>query len=388
MKNVTDACLIGMVAGEASGDILGSHLMRALSARRPDLRFAGIGGPRMIEAGFESWIPQEKLAVRGIVEVVRHLRSISAIHREVVQRMLERRPILFVGIDSPDTNLRIARKLTRAGITTVHYVSPTIWAWRPGRIRTIEKVVKHMLVLFPFEAQLYERSAVRVSYVGHPLADEIPLEMSSASAREQLRLRAAAQVIAILPGSRLSEVELMSEPFLATAALVHAARPDVQFLAPFVSRETRDAFERAVYKLGAHDLPIQRMFGHSLDAIAAADVVLAASGTATLEAALVRRPMVIAYKLKPLSFRIVRRLVKLPHVGLPNILAGEAIVPEFLQDDATPENLAQALQNLLDDKVVRAAIEARFRTIHTSLRHDTAERAAEALLPYLDRAAA
>lgn len=375
--------VIGMVAGEASGDLLGSHLMRALLARDPDLRFVGIGGPRMLEAGFESWIPQEKLAIRGLVEVLRHLRSVTAIHREVVRRIRDLRPALYIGIDSPDTNLRIARQLVGAGITTIHYVSPTIWAWRPCRIKTIKRAVKHMLVLFPFEAPLYEGSGVKVSYVGHPLADEIPASSDRAAAREQLLIRSGAPVIAILPGSRVSEVELMSDAFLGAAAQIHAARPEVQFLAPFVNRETRDVFEQAVYRLNAHALPIQRMFGHSLDAMAAADVVLVASGTATLEAALVGRPMVIGYRLKPLTYRIARRMVKLTHVGLPNILAGEAIVPEFLQDDATPANLAQALLNLLDDKVVRTACEARFRSIHASLRRNTAERAAEALLPYL-----
>lgn len=380
--------VVGILAGEASGDILGSHLMRALAARRPDLKFVGIGGPRMIEAGCESWVAQEKLAIRGLVEVLKHLREVTAIHREVVRRMLEARPRVFIGIDSPDTNLRIAAKLARAGVTTVHYVSPTIWAWRARRIKTIAKVVKHMLVLFPFESALYERAGVRVNFVGHPLADEIPEHSDREAAREQLRLKHASQVVALLPGSRVSEVELMSDCFLGAAALIHAARPGVQFLAPFVSRETRDAFERAVYRCNAHELPIQRMFGHSIDAMAAADVVLVASGTATLEAALVRRPMVIAYKLKPATYRIARRLVKLTHVGLPNILAGEPIVPEFLQDDATPENLAQALGNLLDDKVVRAGVEAHFAGIHASLKQNAAERAADALLPYLEPDAA
>ena len=374
---------VGIVAGEASGDALGAHLIRALVERHPEMRFVGVGGPKMIGAGLDSWFPQEKLAVRGIVEVVRHLREITTIHREVVRRMRRNPPALFIGVDAPDTNLRIARKLRRSGINTAQYVSPTLWAWRPGRIKTIKAAISHMLVLFPFEEKVYREAGVPVTFVGHPLADEIPDEIDRELAREQLRIRGNHNVIAILPGSRQSEIELIAPTFLRAAKLIHAARPEVQFLAPFISRETLNMFEQALYDTDTRELPIQRMFGHSHEAMAAADVVLVASGTATLEAALLRRPMIIAYKLNPLTWRIARPMVKLKQVGLPNILAGEVIAPEFLQDDATPENIAQATLNLLDDKTVRSAVVSRCADLHLSLRRNAAQCAADALLPLL-----
>lgn len=372
-----------MVAGEASGDLLGSRLIEALRRRLPGAEFCGIGGPRMISAGFDSWFPQEKLAVRGFVEVVRHLRELLAIRAELYRRVRKAQPRLFVGIDSPEFNLGLERKLKRAGLHTAHVVSPQVWAWRRGRIRRMKDRVSQLLVLFPFEEPLYRDAGVAVTFVGHPLADEIPEHPDRAAAREQLRLPAQAPVVAVMPGSRQSELEMMSGPFIETAKLLHARLPAVRFVVPLVTRETRERFEAELYRRDARDLPMALLFGHAREALAACDVALAASGTVTLEAALTRRAMVIAYRVAPLSYAIAKRLIRVPYVGLPNILCDEAVVPEFLQDDAAPENLAQALGNMLADAPFRRSIEERFVRLHAALRRDSADRAADALLPLL-----
>lgn len=387
-RDPADGPLIAMVAGEASGDTLGAHLMRALTARFPRARFVGVGGPKMIRAGFDAWFPQEKLAVRGLVEVLRHVREIRGIRTALVRRLSAARPRLFIGVDAPDFNLGLERALKRTGIATAHYVSPTVWAWRPGRIARIRESVSHMLVLFPFEEALYRAAAIPVTFVGHPLADEIPLELSRAEARTSLRIRADRAIVTILPGSRQDEIERMAPPFIAAAARIHAQRPTVEFLVPFATRETRTLFERVLYQQGARDLPLTLLFGHAIEAMTAADTVLVTSGTATLEAALTKRPMVIAYRLSRTTHWLAQRLVRIPYFGLPNILSGEFVVPEFIQDDASPENLAQAVLNQLDDRALREALEARFDSIHRSLRCDTAERAADALTPYLSDAQA
>jgi lipid-A-disaccharide synthase len=377
-----------MVAGEASGDLLGSRLIRAIRAERPDARFFGIGGPKMIAEGFDTWFPQEKLAVRGLVEVVRHLRELLAIRRELVRRIHAERPQLFIGVDAPDFNLGVELRLKRAGITTAHFVGPTVWAWRPGRIKKIRRAVSHMLVLFPFEPPIYEQAGIPVTYTGHPLADEIPEAVDRAALREQLRLPGNVPVIALLPGSRQSEIEHMAPLFIAAARLILERLPDARFLVPLVTRESRERFEEAVWKAEARDLPLAMLFGHAQDAIAACDVALAASGTVTLEAALLRRPMVIAYRVSPVTAAIVRRLVRIPYAGLPNILNGDWLVPELLQDEATPENAAQAVVNLVRDPVLRERLDARFAALHDTLRRDAATQAARALLPYLGHAPA
>jgi lipid-A-disaccharide synthase len=379
---------IAMVAGEASGDLLGSRLIEALRRRVPGAEFCGIGGPRMIAAGFDAWFPQEKLAVRGFVEVLRHLRELLAIRAELCRKVQGVNAQLFVGIDAPEFNLGLERRLKRSGLPTAHLVSPQVWAWRRGRIRRMKDRVSHLLVLFPFEESLYRDAGVDVTFVGHPLADEIPEHADRAAAREQLRLPANVPVVAILPGSRQSELEMMSGPFIETAKLLHARLPAVRFAVPLVTRETREQFEAELYRHDARDLPMALLFGHSREALAACDVALAASGTVTLEAALTRRAMVIAYRVAPLSYLIARRLIRVPHVGLPNILCGEPVVPEFLQEDATPENLAQALGNLLADAPFRRSIEERFVRLHAALRRDSAERAADALLPLVRGAGA
>jgi len=376
---------IAMVAGEASGDQLGAHLIQALKQALPDARFYGIGGPKMITEGFDSLYPAERLAVRGYAEVLRHYWGIARIRRELRRRLLDDRPQAFVGIDAPDFNLGLERGLKARGIPTVHYVSPSIWAWRGGRIRKIGRAASHMLALFPFEPGLYEARGIPVTYVGHPLADAFPLEVDVAAARERVGVPPEQPIFALLPGSRQSEVEYMAETFVETARLLHQRFPQAQFLVPFATRETRALFETALYKLKAEKLPIKLLFGHAHDAMAAANGVLVASGTATLEAALLKKPMVIAYRMSKWSYRLMRRMGYLPYVGLPNILAGRFVVPEFIQDDATPENLAQALGNLVTDRRVCERLVEVFNEIHLTLRQDTARKAAGAMLPFLTR---
>jgi lipid-A-disaccharide synthase len=379
---------IAMVAGEASGDLLGSRLIQAIRAERPDARFFGIGGPRMIGAGLESWFPQEKLAVRGLVEVLKHLRELLAIRRQLIRRIVAERPDLFVGVDAPDFNLGVERRLRKAGIRTAHFVGPTVWAWRPGRIKTIRRAVSHMLVLFPFEPPIYEKAGIPVTYTGHPLADEIPESVSRDELREQLRLPLGAPVVALLPGSRQSEIDMMAPLFIETARQILERMPEARFVVPLVTRETRDRFEEALWRAEARELPMTLLFGHAQEAIGACDVALATSGTVTLETALLRRPMVIAYRVSSITAAIFRRLALMPYVGLPNILNGDWLVPELLQDDATPENAAQAVVNLLRDPVLRERLDERFAAIHATLRRDAAVQAARALLPYLPDGAA
>lgn len=374
---------IGIVAGEASGDLLGAHLIQTLREHVPQARFVGIGGPKMQTAGMQILFPMEKLSVRGYVEVVRHYFEIVGIRARVTECFLRQPPALFIGVDAPDFNLDLELKLKSAGIPTVHYVSPSIWAWRGRRIHKIKRAVTKMLTLFPFETRLYEEARVPVAYVGHPLADLLGDFPGRHAARKQLHVPAAARVVTLLPGSRVSELEQMAELFVATAIEIAAAVPEVLFLAPLVSRETRVLLEAALTRCGGASLNVTILFGHAHDAMAAADVVLVASGTATLEAALLKRPMVITYKMPRLSWWIMKHQRYQPYVGLPNILAGEFVVPEFLQDEATPDNLAQAVLNLLSDEAVRGRLETRFSGMLGELRQNTAQKLAAALLPML-----
>lgn len=375
---------IAMVAGEASGDMLGSLLMVAIKAAQPNVRFIGIGGPKMQSAGMQVLFPMEKLAVRGYVEVLRHYREIVGIRSQIREQLIAQPPDLFIGVDAPDFNLDLELALKQRGIPTVHYVSPSIWAWRAERIHKIKQAVSHILALFPFEAPLYEKVGVPVTYVGHPMADFLPLIPNRAEMREQMRiLPRNAKVFAFLPGSRQSEVRHLAKTYIETAKLILQKQPDAQFLVPLVSRETRNIFEEVLWKLEAQQLPITLLFGHAHDAMIAADGVLVASGTATLEAALLKRPMVITYKMPALTYWISKRKQYQPWVGLPNILAGKFVVPELLQDDATPENIAQALLNLVNDKNAVAELEQVFSDMHHTLRQNTAQKAAAAILPYL-----
>jgi lipid-A-disaccharide synthase len=379
---------IGVVAGEASGDLLGAHLIRALHERLPNAAFTGIGGPRMQAAGLHALFPMEKLAVRGYVEVLRHYLEIVGIRRRLVKHFLAEPPALFVGVDAPDFNLGLELKLRSAGIPTAHFVSPSIWAWRGERIHQIKRAVSHVLSVFPFEEAIYRRAGIPVTFVGHPLAEMLSPVPPRAAAREQLRLPAAAKIIAMLPGSRVSELEHMADLFLETAARIAAVLPEAQFLVPLVNRPTRELFEAARYRHASEELNLTVLFGHAHEAMVAADVVLAASGTATLEAALLGRPVVIAYRMPDLSWRLMKNRGYLPYVGLPNILAGEFIVPEFLQDEATAENLSQALLNVMFDTTVRPRLEERLSLMAAELRQNSAERIADALVPLLANGAA
>ncbi len=374
---------IAMVAGEASGDLLGSHLMGALQQVLPGVRFIGIGGPKMQAAGMQVLFPMEKLAVRGYVEVLRHYREIVGIRRKLRAQLLANPPDLFIGVDAPDFNLDLELVLKQHGIPVVHYVSPSIWAWRRGRIHKIKRAVSHMLAVFPFEAPLYEKEDIPVTYVGHPLADMLADVPTRAAMREQMHLHKQTKVFAFLPGSRQSEVMQMTKTFIETAQIILRKLPDAQFLVPLASRETRNLFEETLWRMEAQELPITLLFGHAHDAMIAADGVLVASGTATLEAALLKRPMVITYKMPGFTWWLSKRKKYLPYVGLPNILAGKFVVPELLQDDATPENLAQALLNLVADKLAVADLEEKFDTMLHTLKQDTAHKAAQAILPYL-----
>ena len=377
---------IGIIAGEASGDLLGAHLMAALQTRFSSLEFIGIAGPRMQARGAKTLFPMERLAVRGYVEVLKHYREIRNIQRDIIAAFQKDPPDLFIGIDAPDFNLGVEEALKAVGITTIHYVSPSIWAWRRERMQRIKRAVSRVLTIFPFEEKIYLDAGVPVSYVGHMLADEIPLEIDRAAARRALNIEADTPVIALLPGSRASELDYHAELFAATAHEIGKTLPSACFVVPFATLATQQQFEAAIKKTGAGQLRIMCLQGASQQALAAADIALIKSGTSTLEAALMKCPMVITYRVSAVSAWLMRRMGRgyLPYIGLPNILAGEFIVPELLQEDATPENLAQALLNSYRDESLRAKLKARFLTIHQSLRQNSAERIGEALAQYLD----
>lgn len=375
---------IAMVAGEASGDLLASHLIAALKQHLPDALFFGIGGPKMQAVGFQALWPAEKLAVRGYAEVVRHYREIAGIRKNLLKQLLLDPPDVFIGVDAPDFNLWLETRLKTAGVRSVHFVSPSIWAWRAGRIRKIVRAVHQVLCLFPFEPALYRDEDIEACYVGHPLADVVPLEVKPATVRERLGLPLDARIFALLPGSRQSELQYMARTFIETAKQLLQRFPEARFLVPLTSRETRLAFETELWRAEAQDLPCTLLFGHAQEAMAAADGILVASGTATLEAALFKKPMVIAYKMSPHSWRIMRNMGYQPWVGLPNILVQQFAVPEFLQDEATPENLAQALGNAVCDDALKERLQLVFTELHLLLRQNTAEKAAAAILPALN----
>jgi lipid-A-disaccharide synthase len=374
---------IGIVAGESSGDALGAALIRAVARVRPEIRFAGVAGPKMEAAGCEAFASTEELAVRGFAEVVSHLPRLVALRRRLARRFLDARIPVFVGVDAPDFNLGLERKLKRRRVRTVHFVSPSVWAWRRERLQSIGRAVDRMLALFPFEPRLYEEAGIAVTYVGHPLAQQAAGPATRRQARETLKQSPSAPLVALLPGSRLSEVEMHASLVLDAAARIVEARPDFRFIVPLVSRTTRDAFVEAQHR-GGHDvLPLTILYGHAGEALRASDIALVASGTATLEAALARCPHVIFYRVSALTASIVRRKLLVPWVGLPNVLAGRFVVPELLQDDATPGNLAQAMMNLFDDTVTRRRIEALFGEMRDALALDTGAIAADAVLAEL-----
>lgn len=374
---------IAMVAGETSGDLLASHLIRAIRQRIPDAEFFGIGGPKMQAEGFDARWSSELLAVHGYVDALKRYRELSGIRRSLLAQIRKERPAAFIGVDAPDFNLWLEGKTKDAGIPAIHFVSPSIWAWRGGRMKRIARSVSRMLCLFPFEPELYERAGVPVSYVGHPLADTFPLHPDREGVRTLLGIGQARRVVAMLPGSRQSEVRNLADNYIATAQRMLERDPTLIFLVPLATRETRTIFEHALQRMQATELPIRMLFGHSVEAMTAADVVLVASGTASLEAALLKRPMVITYRIGAWQYRLMKHMAYLPWVGLPNILCQESLVPELLQDEATPDKLAAALEAWLDDEARCAALERRFMDLHLTLRQDTAHKAAEAILPYL-----
>ena len=371
-----------MVAGEASGDLLASLLLGGLRARWPQLAAQGIGGPRMAEQGFEAWWPHERLAVRGYVEVLRHYRGLLAIRQALAARLLAAPPDAFIGVDAPDFNLGLEAQLKQAGIRTVHFVSPSIWAWRGKRIERIGRAVDLMLCLFPFEPALYARRGIAAHYVGHPLADAIPLEPPRAAARAALGLGEHEPVVALLPGSRRSEIEYIAPAFVAAAARMQRARPDLRLVLPVVPG-LRGLIEPLLAREPA--LRVSVLDGRSHEALAACDATLIASGTATLEAALFKRPMVIAYRMHPLSWQLMKRMRYQPWVGLPNILLQDFVVPELIQSDATPEALARETLAWLDDAGRVARLQARFADLHHLLRRDTARAATDAIATLLGR---
>jgi lipid-A-disaccharide synthase len=376
---MTELMRVALVAGEASGDILGAGLMQALKAQHPQIEFIGIGGPLMQAQGLNSYFPMERLSVMGLVEVLGRLPELLARRKRLIQTLIAEKPDVFIGIDAPDFNLTLELKLRQAAIKTVHYVSPSVWAWRKKRVLKIREACDLMLTLFPFEAQFYDAHQVPVRFVGHPLADTIPVLADRAGAREALDLPQDSAVVALLPGSRGGEVARLGSLFLDAAVRLRTLRPGIRFVLPCASPERRAQLEQM---LVGRDLPLTLLNGRSHEALAACDAVLIASGTATLEALLFKRPMVVAYKVAPMTYRILKRLVSSDYISLPNLLAERLLVPEMIQDAATAEVLAQLLAPLLDGGEVQTE---GFDVIHRALRRDASVQAAQAVLKLVGR---
>jgi lipid-A-disaccharide synthase len=374
---------LGMVAGEASGDLLASLVLAGVKQRWPQAHCMGIGGPRMAEQGFEAWWPHERLAVRGYIEVLRHYRGIVGIRNELKARWLAQPPQVFVGVDAPDFNLSLAQALREAGVSSMQMVCPSIWAWRPERVNTLRRSVDHVLCLFPFEPGLLQQHGISASYVGHPLAQAIPMQPDKAAARSRLRLPADARVVALLPGSRASEIQYLAERFVRTAILLAQRHPDLQFVLPAMP-SLKSRLDTLLQHLHAPE-QLRVLSGQSHDALAACDVTLVASGTATLEAALFKRPMVIAYNMHWLSWQMMRRQRLQPWVGLPNILLQDMAVPELLQEQATPPAMAQALEHWLNSPRQVQALQQRFEQLHHTLTRDTPTLVTDAIQEILDR---
>lgn len=375
---------VGIVAGEASGDILGAGLIRALKSRFPEAEFVGIGGELMQAEGCRSLFPMERLSVMGLVEVLGRLRELLGIRKQLAQHFLADPPDLFIGIDAPDFTLGLEGRLKQAAIPTVHYVSPSVWAWRRKRVHKIKRTTDLMLTLFPFEAQFYADNGQAVSFVGHPLASMISGRESVADARRSLGLCVDEnEVVALLPGSRGGELKYLAEPFLDTARWLSSVRPGVRFLLPAVNQQRYEQLLALVAERYS-DLDITLVLKRSREVMAASDAILIASGTATLEATLLQKPMVVAYKMAPLTYAILSRLIKSPYISLPNLLAGEKLVPEILQDDVRADVLGPAVLQALDDAEHKAYLAQRFSAIHEALAVDASERAADAVVALLE----
>ena len=371
---------LALVAGEVSGDMLAARLLAGLRPHLPSARFHGIGGPRMIEQGLVSDVPIETLTVRGLFEIIPRYREIKGIQNRLRDRLLEERPAAFIGADYPGFNLGLEEQLRAAGIPTVHFVGPQIWAWRGGRIKKIRRAVSHMLVIFPFEEQIYRDAGVPVTYIGHPLAETIPLVPDTVAARTALGLPANARVVTVMPGSRMGELKYLAETFVRAAGLLAKRDPGLTFVVPMAGAKQRAYFDEIVAKAGLQDVALKIVDGQSHTAIAAADAVLVASGTATLEVALHKKPMVIAYRVMRASWEIMRHMGYLPWIGLPNILARDFVVPEYLQHAATPEALADAVWQQLNDTALRDRLARRFTEMHHSLLRNSAQESAQAVL--------
>ena len=381
---------IALCAGEASGDLLGAGLIDELRKRYPDAEFAGIGGPRMRAAGLDAWHDAQELAVMGLAEVLSHLPRLLKLRKTFRQRVLDWQPDVYIGIDAPDFNLGVEKWLKARGIRTVHYVSPSVWAWRESRAEKIGESADRVLCLFPMEPPIYARHGVDAVFVGHPLADDIPLQPDRAAARARLDVPADAEVLAVLPGSRLGEIQRMLPVFLDAASLLTRARPRLQLLIPAANSECRSAIDAELATRRDASLNARVLDGHAQGAMIASDCVLLASGTAALEAMLCRRPMVIGHRIAPLTYRIVKAfgLLKSAYVSLPNVLAGEALVPELLQDECTSGNLAAAVTHWMTDADAVDALLPRFDAIHRELKRDASARAADAIASMLHPQAA
>jgi lipid-A-disaccharide synthase len=366
-----------LVAGEASGDLLAGLLLHGMRARWPGLHAGGIGGPRMVEQGFDAWWPHEKLAVSGYVEVLRHYRELSGIRNRLREKLLAHPPSAFIGVDAPDFNLDLEVDLKSRGVKTVHFVCPSIWAWRAGRVEKIRRAADHVLCIFPFEPELLARHGIAATYVGHPLANVIPAAPDKSAARQALGLQREGEVLAILPGSRVSEVQRLAPRFFEAAARIRQARPGIELIVPAVSARMA-ALNDAAHAAGLGGI-VKIVPGQSHAVLAACDVALVASGTATLEAALFKRPMVIAYAVNWLTYRIMRTKQLQPWIGLPNILCNDFVVPELIQDAANPESLAAAVLEWLGSPARMAAVQEKFTALHALLRRDTATLATDAI---------
>ena len=378
----------GIVAGEASGDLLGAGLITAIRQRYPEAIFEGIAGPQMMAAGAKSLFPMDRLSVMGIVEVLGRYRELLGIRRQLAVHFKQNPPDAFIGIDAPDFTLGLEKQLRVTGIKTVHYVSPSVWAWRQGRVKKIAASTDLMLTLFPFEASFYQKYHVPVHFVGHPLADTIPLVVDKQAARQKLNLPADAEVLALLPGSRSNELHYLAQTFIETACWLHRQRPTLEFVVPLVNDERRVQFEQALNQVKSRVATIPRMTlvdGQSREVMAAADVVLLASGTAALEAMLLKRPMVVAYKLATLTYWLAKWLVKVDSVSLPNLLANEKLVPELIQHQATAEHLGRAVLDYFEDTSLPEKLNQRFAQIHQTLRQGASEQAADAIIRLVEQ---
>lgn len=379
---------MAVVAAEASGDLLAASILSGLAARcapSQPLQAAGIGGPAMTAQGLEAWWSIDELSVRGYIEVLREYPRLRRLRNELRERVLAWRPDLFLGVDAPDFNLDLERALRRQGLKTAHFIGPSVWAWRRERLARIREAVDHMLLVFPFEPPIYAQAGIAATYVGHPLADVIPESVDQQLARERLGLPAAATIVALLPGSRPAEIRYMGAEFIATAAWLAARRPELRFVLPAAGAR-QYAFLRDLLARSPGSAAITLTDGRSHEALAACDVALVASGTATLEAALFARPMVIAYRMAPISYLIMRKMGYLPWVGLPNILCNDWVVPEFIQRAATAPAMGQALLSQLDDPALRERIAGRFADLHGLLRQGCAQRSAQVLFELADGA--